>query len=129
MVWDDFVRPVQLVQLLKQIQFVIQSGQICDGKFQCLHISQRYLRSNKCETTLINLIKLSVSSPNALPTCFPLPSCGIYKSCHNLITFAIQSAPPAVGVFIVDTFPSSALQHECERHESCCSTTTDMYDM
>lgn len=80
MVWDDFVRPVQLVQLLKQIQFVIQSGQICDGKFQCLHISQRYLRSNKCETTLINLIKLSVSSPNALPTCFPLPSCGIYKS-------------------------------------------------
>lgn len=22
MVWDDFVRPVQLVQLLKQIQFV-----------------------------------------------------------------------------------------------------------
>lgn len=61
--WDDFVRLVQLEQLPKQIQFVILSGQICDAKFQCLHISQWYLRSNKCETTLINLIKLSVCSP------------------------------------------------------------------
>lgn len=122
MMWDDFVRLVQLEQLPKQIQFVILSGQICDAKFQCLHISQRYLRSNKCETTLINLIKLSVCSPLCSS---PFASYWLRMEsisltlCHNLITFAIQPAPPAVGVFIVDTFPSSALQHEYERHESC----------
>lgn len=119
-------------QLLRQIQFDIQSCQICDAKFQCLHISQRYLRSNRCETTLIKLIKLSVcpkhTSPHSSPEreenpCPAMPCCAIYQPppsppCRNLITFAIQQAPPAVGVFIVDTFPSCALQHEYERRES-----------
>lgn len=75
-------------QLLRQTQFDIKSCQICDAKFQCLHISQRYLRSNRCETTLINLIKLSVcpkhTSPHSSPEreenpCPAMPCCAIYQ--------------------------------------------------